>query len=108
MPTTKEKVIDLAAFRQTRASSSSSQECPQEKRLTAPEGATWCLTQSDNLPEVADLLNEWEFRFLEDMAQQERPATHRQVRCVNRIILMINGMLAEMRRKEAADPPPAA
>jgi hypothetical protein len=109
----KANVIDLATFRETRTApslqSTTSQEAPQETpRWTHVDGALWCLTQSDDLPEVADLLNDWEMNFLEDIAQQERPATPRQVRCINRIILMINGMLAEMRRKQADAPNPAA
>jgi hypothetical protein len=107
-------VVDLAAFRQTRsrpesqlASQDSSQEQPAP-RWTYVDGALWCLTQNDSLPAIHDLLNDWEIGFLEDVAQLERSATPRQVRCLNRIILMINGMLAEMRMAEINGPSPAA
>jgi hypothetical protein len=102
-------VVDLATFREARTTSpSTSQESPPPPRWTHVDGAMWCLTQYDSLPEVADLLNEWEVNFLEDMAQQKRPATHRQVRCINRIILMINGMLWEQECRDGSNNTPAA
>jgi hypothetical protein len=101
-------VVDLQAFRETRSSSASQEASPQPPRWSHMDGALWALTQNDDLQEVADLLNEWEMNFLEDMAQQEWPATPRQIRALNRIILMINGMLVEMKKREINGPNPAA
>jgi len=100
-------VIDLANFRETRmASSSASQESPpQPLRWTHREAVPWCLSWLDKEPAVANILNEWEVNFLEDLAEQEWPATQRQNRCLNRIIYIVVGTLRDL---EPNGPNPAA
>lgn len=105
MPTKKARaksnVVDLATFRETRAESpSTSQDSPQQaRRWTHREAVPWCLHWFDNEPAVAEILNEWEVNFLEDMETQDWPATLRQTRCLNRIIYIISGMLRDLDRK---------
>jgi hypothetical protein len=102
----KADVINLASFRETRMASSASQEVsPQPPRWTHREAVPWCLSWLDKEPAVANMLNEWEINFLEDMAEQEWPATERQNRCLTRIIFVINGVLQEL---EQNTPNPAA
>jgi hypothetical protein len=103
-------VVSLATFRETKAASpSSSQGSPQQqaRRWTHKEAAPWCLHWFNNEPAVADILNDWEVNFLENMAQQDWTATPRQNRCMNRIIYIISGLLRDIDRQKG-EPNPAA
>ncbi len=92
-------VIDLATFRETRTASASQESPPQPPRWTHIEAVPWCLSWFDKEPAVANMLNQWEVDFLESMAEQERPATDRQNRCLNRIIFIIVGTLRDIEPK---------
>jgi hypothetical protein len=99
-------VVDLATFRKTRTASASQESLPQPPRWTHIEAVPWCLTWFDKEPVVANMLNEWEVNFLEDMAEQTWPATERQNRCLNRIIFIIVGTLREQQQQQQQQRPP--
>ena len=105
-----ENVISLATFRETRTAPPSSSQGSTQQALppwTHMEAAPWCLQWFDKEPAVAEILNEWEVNFLEDIATQSRPASDRQNRALNRILYIIRGMLRDLER-ERGGPNPAA
>jgi hypothetical protein len=109
-------VVDLAKVRKARKTPAPQ---PQPAKPAGPRTAewhiwwaTWALKQFDNSQKsqprgwkVYELINDWEIQFLKSMRTQKHLATERQVRCLERITMLIERVL--QLQEEATDPPAA-